>query len=239
MNADSKHQEVAPDIMWIKICANTNLDDATLAAELGADALGFVFAPSPRRMPPREVAAITPHLPPEGERIGVFDTLNFDEIAATIRTAGLSGAQLHGGFSSALIESLAFEFPALRIIQTAHWNVDPSAGAVQTHAAALATFRATPHIDAVLVDSRTATASGGTGIAFDWNAARDSLSALAPMPLIVAGGLHQENIQRAVTVLQPWGVDVASGVEAYPGRKDPGKLSAFLENARKSPQKPS
>ncbi|MDX6458898.1 MAG: phosphoribosylanthranilate isomerase [Acidobacteriaceae bacterium] len=225
--------------MWIKICANTNLEDATLAAELGADALGFVFAPSPRRLTPRQVAAITPHLPPEVEKIGVFLSLDFDEIAATIRTAGLTGAQLHGGFSSALIESLAYEFPALRIIQTTHWNVDPSAPAVQIHAAALATLRSTPHLDAVLVDSRTATASGGTGIAFDWNAARDSLSALAPMPLIVAGGLHHENVQQAVTILEPWGVDVASGVEACPGRKDSEKLAAFLENARKSPNNPA
>jgi phosphoribosylanthranilate isomerase len=225
--------------MWIKICANTNLDDATLAAALGADALGFVFAPSRRRVTAQQVAAITPHLPPEVEKIGVFHTLDFGEIAATIRTAGLTGVQLHGDFSSALIESLAYEFPALRIIQTTHWNVDPSAPAVQTHAAALATLRATPHIDAVLVDSHTATASGGTGIAFDWNAARDTLSALAPKPLIVAGGLHHENVQQAVTVLAPWGVDVASGVEDHPGRKDPEKLAAFMENARKSPNRPA
>jgi phosphoribosylanthranilate isomerase len=174
--------------MWIKICGNTNLDDATLATELGADALGFVFAPSPRRTTPQQVAAIIPHLPPEVEKIGVFSTLDFDEIAATIRTAGLTGAQLHGGFSSALIASLAYEFPALRIIQTTHWNVDPSAPAVQTHAAALATFRATPHIDAVLVDSRTATASGGTGIAFDWNAARTPKTSSGLSPSCSPGG---------------------------------------------------
>jgi phosphoribosylanthranilate isomerase len=226
--------------MWIKICANTNLDDAALAAELGADALGFVFAPSPRRVTPSQVAAITPHLPPEVEKIGVFHILDFGEIAATIRAAGLTGAQLHGGFSSNLIESLANEFPALRIIQTTHWNVDdpsaPAAPAGQVaHEAALAMLRSTRHLAAVLVDSRTATASGGTGIAFDWNAARESLSALAPMPLIVAGGLHHENVQQAVAILQPWGVDVASGVEFRPGRKDPEKLAAFLANARKSP----
>src|SRR5882757_7546527 len=102
--------------MWIKICANTNLDDAALAAELGADALGFVFAPSSRRVTPQQVAAITPHLPATVEKIGVFYTLDPEEIVSAIRTAGLTGAQLHGGFSPQLIATLATRLPGLKII---------------------------------------------------------------------------------------------------------------------------
>jgi phosphoribosylanthranilate isomerase len=220
--------------MWIKICANTNLEDALLATELGADALGFVFAPSTRRVTAEQVAAITPHLPESIEKIGVFHSMNFEEIATSIRTAGLTGAQLHGGFSPDLIQSLADQFPGLRIIQTTHWNVTPGAQAATSPEEALISLRENTQINAVLVDSRTATASGGTGIAFDWEAARQSLAALAPKPLIVAGGLHPGNVQQAIAVLWPWGVDVASGVESHPGRKDPEKLAAFLTNARNS-----
>ena len=92
--------------MWIKICANTNLDDAALAVELGADALGFVFAPSSRRVTAQQVAAITAELPAAVEKIGVFGTLDFEEIASMVRIAGLTGAQLHGGFSARGIAAL-------------------------------------------------------------------------------------------------------------------------------------
>jgi phosphoribosylanthranilate isomerase len=219
--------------MWIKICANTNLDDATLAAELGADALGFVFAHSPRRVTPPQVAAITAHLPSSVEKIGVFHTSDVNEIADTIRSAGLTGAQLHGAYSPGLVAALASQFPALKIIQTAHWNtVDQPAGAF---AEQLAEIRNIPRIDAVLIDSRTPTASGGTGIAFDWCAARAALSTLSPTRLVVAGGLNAGNVQQAIATLDPWGVDVASGVESQPGRKDPQKLAAFLSNARLAP----
>ncbi|WP_213804813.1 phosphoribosylanthranilate isomerase [Granulicella sp. dw_53] len=218
--------------MWIKICANTNLEDAKLAAELGADTLGFVFAASPRRVTAGQVAAIVAHLPVEVEKIGVFDTLDVEKISDTIREAGLTGVQLHGGFSTSLIDALASGFPGLRIIQTTHWNVDASTNDPSC-AANLTALRSHPEIDAVLVDSRTAKASGGTGVVFDWEAARVALSGLAPMRLIVAGGLQHENVEEAIKVLQPWGVDVASGVESHPGRKDRERLAAFLANARK------
>src|SRR5260370_4459462 len=161
--------------MWIKICANTNLEDAALAAELGADALGFVFAASPRRVTPEQVAAITPHLPAAVEKIGVFDTDDLDEIVATVQTAGLTGVQGHGCYSPELIASLAARLPGVRLIQTSHWNVDadPLAQASRDASeAAIALLRTDSHIHAVLVDSRTAVASGGTGVSFDWDAAR-------------------------------------------------------------------
>src|SRR5215469_7382393 len=92
--------------MFIKICANTNLEDTQLAAELGADAVGFVFAPSKRRVTPEQVARITPHLPVSVERVGVFDWLDAEEIAHAVRTAGLNAIQLHGNPDHALARRL-------------------------------------------------------------------------------------------------------------------------------------
>ena len=216
--------------MWVKICANTNLDDALLAASLGADALGFVFAPSPRRVTAEQVAAITRDLPAAVETIGVFTSVDPEEIRTAVQTAGLTGVQLHSAYDPSLIAQLAAQLSGVRLIQTTHRSVaahDPAAGAEE-----IVQLRTAPHLQAVLVDSRTAGAAGGTGIAFDWETAHASLKGLAPMPLIVAGGLHPENVQEAIRVLQPWGVDVASGVEAAPGRKDPRKLAAFIAQAR-------
>lgn len=220
--------------MWIKICANTNLDDAVLAVELGADALGFVFAPSSRRVTAQQVAAITAQLPATIEKIGVFDTLDFEEIASMVRIAGLTGAQIHrgfsGGFSAKGIAALKIQLPQLRIIQTTHWK-DEGQSAVE-FSQQLVEINETAGIDAVLVDSRTANASGGTGVAFDWSAARKALAAPGHKRIIVAGGLNPDNVHQAIALLQPWGVDVASGVESRPGKKDPEKLAAFIACAR-------
>src|SRR5258708_30244541 len=96
--------------MWIKICANTNLEDALLAAELGADALGFVFAPSKRQVTADQVARITPYLPQNIERVGVFYTQSADEIAGIATETGLTAVQLHGGVSPALAAKLTERF---------------------------------------------------------------------------------------------------------------------------------
>lgn len=221
--------------MWIKICGNTNLEDARLAAELGADAVGFVFAPSPRQVTPAQVAAITPHLPTEVAKIGVFHSHDFDTIAATVTQAGLTGVQLHDGFSPTLITALTDAIPGIFVIQTTHWKVNGQhAQSSEEFASSLHQLRSTDGIHAVLVDSRTPTASGGTGITFDWQAARHALVQLGTVPLIVAGGLNPGNLADAISVLKPWGIDVASGVEAHPGRKDPEKLAEFIGIARVS-----
>src|SRR5450631_152443 len=96
--------------MWVKICGNTNLEDAALAAELGADAVGFVFAESKRQVTAAQVAAITPHLPEGVERVGVFYSRDVEEIAATVAEAGLTAVQLHGGLDEGLIDVLARKF---------------------------------------------------------------------------------------------------------------------------------
>jgi phosphoribosylanthranilate isomerase len=217
--------------MWIKICANTNLEDALLATELGADAVGFVFAASPRRVTAEQVGKITPHLPALVEKIGVFYSLDANEIGDAVRVAGLTGVQLHGGHSADVVRALREDFgEGLRIVQTNHWRVGSQD--LSGFAAELQKLSGEAEIDAVLVDSRTAVADGGTGVTFDWEAAREALAALGIKPLIVAGGLNANNVAQAIAVLQPWGVDVASGVETSPGVKDPGKLKSFLEHSR-------
>jgi Phosphoribosylanthranilate isomerase len=220
--------------MWIKICANTNLEDAQMAAELGADAIGFVFAPSRRRVTAKEVAQITPHLPANVERIGVFDSLYAEEIAAVVREAGLTAVQLHGGGELVLAKRLNELFEGkVRIIQTVHWPVEAGGGSAKAVRQLLDTIEAGRIIERVLIDSKVGQATGGTGVSFDWAAARDVLHAgSGRLKMIVAGGLRPENVAEAISKLNPWGVDVASGVERAPGRKDREKLSAFIGNAR-------
>ena len=221
--------------MWIKICANTTLRDALRAAEAGADAVGFVFAPSPRRVAPHQAAAIMPELPYDLTQVGVFQTHDFEEIAATVRTAGLHGIQLHGDPDLALAEKLRAEFgESMFVIQTLHWSVDRDPAASEE--TLLDEYRAVCRqrlVDAVLLDARTATASGGTGRTIDWARVRDLLAA-EPLGLriILAGGLNPDNVAEAIRTLRPWGVDVASGVETSPGNKDSALVQAFVRNAR-------
>lgn len=211
--------------LWIKICANTSLADAQLAADAGADAVGFVFAPSPRRVTAEQAAQIVRELPAAIEKIGVFVDAGFDEIAATVEAAGLTGVQLHfdapGDFGARLRERFGAR---LRILGVVHFD-----RAAAERAAAMA---GDANFDALLVDSRTAAAVGGTGNAYNWTAARRAVfHADARMKLVAAGGLTPENVVEAIATLRPWGVDVVSGVESAPGRKDAAKVRAFIERA--------
>jgi phosphoribosylanthranilate isomerase len=228
--------------MFIKICANTNLADAQLAAELGADAVGFVFAPSRRRMNAAQVAAITPHLPDSVLTVGVFATTDADEIIRSVREARLQAAQLHHDPNPELIARLNDAFEGhVRLIQTVPFNVHSGDNA--GFSAALARALTTPGLWAVLVDAARRGKTGGLGMAFDWQLAAQEIrlacktaaaSATDLPPLIVAGGLHSRNVAAAIDVLEPWGVDVASGVEAEPGRKDPQRLRSFISAVRGS-----
>ena len=213
--------------LWIKICGNTSLEDARLAVEAGADAVGFVFATSPRKVTAAQVAAIVTRLPAEVEKIGVFVDANLGEIYSTVRCCGLSGVQIHSEtgpfFTAGLRRRLGVH---LRILRVVHYGAEAVAQAAE--------IVGDPNVDALLVDSRTATAVGGTGIAFDWTAARSSLfqNAHERPHRIAAGGMHPGNVAEAIATLRPWGVDVASGVEASPGRKDPVKVLEFVLAAR-------
>ncbi|MEO6802611.1 MAG: phosphoribosylanthranilate isomerase [Granulicella sp.] len=222
--------------MWVKICGNTNLEDAQLAAELGADAVGFVFAPSVRQVTPAQVAQITPHLPESLERVGVFPAWSAPQIAAAVREAGLTAAQLHGGVDADLVHALEEDFgDTLRVIQTIHWavNVPSAESAVRQQIQRLDI--PTAATDRILIDSKVGAAIGGTGTPFDWDAARSVFAdENGGLKLVLAGGLRAENVAEAIRRLQPWGVDVSSGVDTSAGRKDPEKVAAFLQNARAS-----
>jgi len=220
--------------MWIKICGNTNLEDAQLAAELGADAVGFVFAPSTRQVTAAQVAQITPHLPEGLECVGVFPALKAEEIANAAQESGLNTVQLHGGVSMELVRQLDEIFNGqVKLIQTVHWDVNAGDASAALLTQQLGEIAAVDLVSRVLIDSKVGAATGGTGVPFDWNAARATLAeAGAGLKLIVAGGLRSDNVADAILHLNPWGVDVASGVEAEPGKKSPEKLAAFLRAAR-------
>ena len=211
--------------MWIKICGNTNLEDARFAAQCGADAVGFVFAPSPRRVEADQVRQISQGLPAELEKYGVFVDAGFDEIVSTVEKCGLTGVQLHRSADEGVPLRLKQHFAGrINILQVLNYKALGFEQQLKD---------LSQNEDPVLVDSSTAKAVGGTGTSFDWHDARSALQRIAPkLRLIAAGGLAPENVKEAIEILQPWGVDVVSGVESKPGKKDPKRVQAFIENSR-------
>ncbi len=226
--------------MWVKICANTNLKDALLAVEAGADAVGFVFAPSKRRVTPEQVADIVDGLPEDVEKVGVFHTSDPFEVEHFVAATDLTIAQLHGAFDQEMVRLLSAEFGGeLKIIQTVAYelNAQDRQAADQRFEAMLTAAFAEPAVWAVLLDAAKSGVSGGLGVTYDWvhvaEIVQRAMGAREPRPrVILAGGLKPENVAEAIAALQPWGVDVASGVEASAGVKDPGRLKAFIANAR-------
>lgn len=226
--------------MWIKICGITSLQDAQTAFAAGANALGFVFAESPRQVIPEVVREIVGSLPASVEKVGVFVDSTLEEIASTVHTVGLTGVQLHGASREIRVQDLRNRLgPAgssLRVVQVVRYGGDPHRFSLE-----LQEMRGSGEnvghcrngADAVLVDTCVNGRHGGTGVAFDWASARDSFVRAAPrLRIIAAGGLHPGNVVRAIQTLQPWGVDVSSGVESSPGRKDPDRVVAFISLAR-------
>lgn len=198
----------------IKICGLTNLDDALFAAAAGADALGFVFAPGRRQMTPEAVAAITAALPPGPLRVGVFVNAAAEALRAAADAAGLAVLQLHG----AEPPSLAAALPGRRLWKAAAMN-EPGAEA------RLAAWR--PVAAALVLDG----GAGGGGDGFDWTRAAAFRQATGAR-ILVAGGLGPDNVAACIRGARPWGVDVSSGVEAAPGRKDRAKVRDFIQAAR-------
>ena len=217
--------------MWIKICGNTNLEDARFAAESGADAVGFVFAPSPRQVEPSLVSKITEQLPAQLEKYGVFVDAGFDQIVSTVAECGLTGVQIHRSSDESLLSRLRRHFPRpISILRVLHYKDHDPVFDQQ-----LIELGRNDALDGVLVDSSTTRAVGGTGITFNWLEARNSFLRAAPnLRLIAAGGLSPENVKQAIQVLRPWGVDVVSGVESAPGKKDPAKVQAFIRSAQEA-----
>ena len=228
--------------MWIKICGITQLEDAQLAVHAGADAIGFVFAESPRRMTPEAVREITKELPSSVEKIGVFVKAQTEEIIAACKIAGLSGVQLHGESFAGHAPNLASHLRAqlknhsgkLRVIEVVRYDGNSTSFALQLRALG-AQQAAGDDLHAVLVDTQMAGKQGGTGVPFDWLSARDSfLQEASHLRLIAAGGLRPENVRQVIQTLHPWGVDVSSGVESSAGKKDHQRVAEFIRAARQA-----
>jgi phosphoribosylanthranilate isomerase len=217
--------------MWIKICGNTTLEDARSAAECGADAVGFVFAPSPRQVARSHVRQIVAKLPAKLEKYGVFVDADFDEIVSTVTECGLTGVQLHRTSDARLPFRLQQHFQSeLAIISVLHFRDNATEFEQQ-----LTGLQNSQAQNAVLVDSSTSRAVGGTGTRFNWLEARNSFLRAAPkLRLIAAGGLAPENVKQEIETVQPWGVDVVSGVESAPGKKDPERVFAFIRTAQQA-----
>jgi phosphoribosylanthranilate isomerase len=220
--------------MWIKICGNTSLADAQHAAASGASAVGFIFTSSPRQVTVEQARAIAQHLPRNVERYGVFVDPSFEEIVATVRDADLTGVQLHANNDPELPRRLRAHFAQQpQAFPLGILAVLAFSGDMEPQIEAIARDAADGAIDALLIDSRSPIGHGGTGTRYDWQAAQHIFRRAAPrLRLIAAGGLNPDNVPEAIRTLAPWGVDVATGVEAAPGRKDPTLVAAFIRNAR-------
>lgn len=199
--------------MFVKICGITTEDDALLAVAMGADALGFVFAPSTRQVAAAHVRDIVRRLPPEILTVGVFRDEAPQRVVEIVQTAGLGAAQLHGHETAedarhvkARIDVLIKAFPAGSdsLARSDEWGAD-----------------------IVLIDSPTP----GSGQVFDWSLAEGAPSGRR---VLLAGGLTPDNVADAIAQVQPWGVDVSSGVEAAAAKKDPRKIRAFIANAKRA-----
>ena len=203
--------------MWVKICGITSEEDALLAVAMGADAVGFVFAPSPRQMSPNAVAAITRRLPPEIFTVGVFRDEEPRRVVEIVNQAGLDAAQLHGRES---FEDCGYVSVRVPLVIKAFAAGDERLARAAEYGA-----------DIVLVDAP----SPGSGKVFDWRLAE---GAPKGRRLVLAGGLNPENVSDAIRTVHPWGVDVSTGVEASVGKKDPTKVRVFVQAARAAEPKP-
>jgi phosphoribosylanthranilate isomerase len=195
----------------VKICGVTRAEDARLAAELGASAIGFVFWPhSPRYIEPIAARAIVAQLPPFVTPVGVFVNQPVDLVLATARLARLGAVQLHGDEPPGDYADLP-----VRVIKAMAVRDTGDRDAART----------VPSSAMLLLDAYDPIRRGGTGRAVDWALAG---SIARHRPVILSGGLHAGNVAAAIDAVHPYGVDVASGVEAAPGRKDPDKLRALF-----------
>jgi len=198
----------------VKICGITNIEDALAANEAGADALGFIFhRASPRFIEPDAARSIIAQLPPFVSRVGVFVDETVENVSAISRLAGLSAVQLHGTESPDMCRALPS--PVIKAFRVQDQN-------------SLSGFEKY-HVSAFLLDSYVPDQPGGTGSKFNWDLAVKAKS--FGRPIILAGGLTPENITDAITKTTPYAVDVSSGVESSPGRKDHKKLREFISRA--------
>jgi phosphoribosylanthranilate isomerase len=208
--------------VFVKVCGTTSEADALLAVAMGADAVGFIFAPSPRQITPSVAADIVKRLPPEVLTVGVFRDEVASRVVEIVHRSGLKAAQLSGHERPDVTQWVKTRVPT---VFKAFAAGDPGVKDAREHGA-----------DVVMIDN----AEPGSGQVFDWSLASDVSGAVK---LLLAGGLHAGNVGDAIATVHPWGVDVCTGVELEPGRKDARKVRAFVSAVRaaspSSPAKPA
>jgi phosphoribosylanthranilate isomerase len=212
---------------WIKICGTTCVEDALSSIAAGADALGFIFAQSRRRVTLQQARAIIRELPRRVERIGVFMNAGAKEIVRVVNEVDLTGIQMHGegDIPAEVYSGLPTMWrDAIRKIKTV--VMQPAFGRTLDFDAGVPKA-----VDTWLLDS-----GAGSGQTFDWYIASWQLGSRRGR-FVIAGGLTPENVGEAIRIMQPWGVDVVTGVEREPGRKDPEKLKAFVAAVRRARQR--
>ncbi len=197
--------------MFVKICGTTSEEDALLAVAMGADAIGFIFAPSARQIAPALAGDIAKRLPPEVLTVGVFRDQSPQRVVEIMGQTGLRAAQLHGRETP---EQTTWIRRRVRTVIKGFAAGDREIADAAAYGA-----------DIVLLDAATP----GSGQVFDWRLAEG----VPPgMRLLLAGGLHEGNVADAIAQVKPWGVDLITGVEASPGKKDPRRLRAFIAAAK-------
>ncbi len=213
---------------WVKICGITNLEDALVAAEAGADAVGFVFyEKSPRNVSPDTALEISRHLSGRIERVGVFVNQNEDVLCDVGDDAALTAVQMHGDKEDPHVADLVVARRPLKVLV--------GVSMLRPNPEGWASTWDSKNVFALLADSGSQAKLGGTGETFDWQASLGALDKMRGLGrLVLAGGLKPENVGEAIRVTKPWGVDVSSGVEASPGKKDPEKVRAFIRAVREA-----
>jgi phosphoribosylanthranilate isomerase len=229
---------------WVKICGMTNLEDALVAVEAGADAVGFVFyEKSPRCVNVETAREIVEKLPKSIEKVGVFAGDSLEHAVNMGRRAGFDALQLylltHRRFASDPdLQARATGAQGLKAYIALPISLFLGEGS--KNVAGLARERPAGVLDTLFLDSGTAQKPGGTGVPFDWREAANAVKELSlHQKIVVAGGLTPQNVGEAIEILKPWGVDVVSGVEARPGKKDPAKVRAFVRAVREMDRKAS
>jgi phosphoribosylanthranilate isomerase len=238
---------------WVKICGINNLEDALTAVEAGADALGFVFyEKSPRNVAPETVREIVRQLPAQIEKVGVFVGNNPKNLPRLAHDLGLTGSQLHFGphidsVNETTVSGLGcfprgFKRYTSMAAELFIESEDSAMRFVASTARTLESLRSLPDADrltnfvqTIFLDSGSLQQPGGTGLVFDWQKAAPIVGRMQQVVrVVIAGGLNPMNVTEAIHVLKPWGVDVSSGVESKPGKKDPAKVRAFVSAVRQA-----
>ncbi len=203
----------------VKICGITKPEDAKLAVELGAHAIGLNFhTESPRCITPFAATELIRRLPPFIATVGIFVNWSEEPIVALCQALRLSAAQLHGDEPAQVVERVARHFPVIKALRVGQGTTAPD----------YSSYRAA---SAFLLDSAVSGQYGGTGATGNWHLAR---SVAQTQRVILAGGLTPENVGEAIRIVRPYAVDVASGVESRPGKKDPAKLQAFFDEVSRA-----